>query len=257
LIYNWAKDFEEGIGVVMGDIERLVEDLRKIINSGLPQPELFEQVSLRLTTFASGTQWFHDLVESRLFDSAFYASQLNSIWPNELSLFHSPDYSVLMYFWEPGYVDIIHDHGSWGVITPFGQPFSERKYKRLDGGNQEGYAELEEISFRIVKPGDSTHVLPLNDGIHRIENTSQNFIASVNVYGRPYRHGYVQFYDMSKRKVWRAYPPRSFKQIMLIKAVGNISEPWVRQLLAEALKKDLPGHIKEQCQLSLEQRSNR
>lgn len=240
----------------MKEIEQLNQELHRIIINNLGLPQLFEQISDRMTEFASSTRWFQDYLASKLFDSAFYSTQLNSIWQNELTLFRSPEHSILMYFWEPNAIDIIHDHGSWGVITPFGQPFSERKYKRLDDGTKESYAELEETSYRTVKPGEASYVLPLKEGIHRIENLTPNYIISVNVYGRPYRHGYVQFFDQDKRKVWKAFPPRTYKQIMTIKAMADISEPWVEQLLAKALEKDLPDYIKEQCRLSLNQLGN-
>jgi hypothetical protein len=139
------------------------------------------------------------------------------------------------------------------VIAPFIQPFCERKFRRLDNGTTEGYAELEEISYETIKPGDTTNVLSLEEGIHRIENTIDNYLVSLNVYGQPYRHGYVQFFGEGKRKVWQAFPPRTYKQAMTIQAMGNIAEPWAEQLLMNALKKDLPDFIKNQCQLSLRQ----
>jgi predicted metal-dependent enzyme (double-stranded beta helix superfamily) len=239
----------------MKDIEQLSHELHRIIDQKPALPQLIEQTRHLLNEFAGSIRWFHEFLESKLFDSEFFLSQVNSIWPNEIALLRSPDreFTILAYIWAPHTVDIIHDHGSWGVVAPFIQPFSERKFRRLDNGTTDGYAELEEISYETIKLGDTTYVLPLNEGIHQLENTTENYMVSLNVYGRPYRHGYVQFFDEGKRKVWRAFPPRTYKQVMAIRAMGNIAEPWAEQLLMNALKKDLPDFIKIQCQLSLRQ----
>jgi predicted metal-dependent enzyme (double-stranded beta helix superfamily) len=240
--------------IPVNDIEKLSQDFQKIIERKPALPQLIEQSRSLLTEFTSNTRWFHEFIENKLFDSEFFLSQLNSIWPNEIALFRSPDrdLSILAYIWAPHSVDTIHDHGAWGVLAPLVQPFRERKYRRQDDGTIEGYAELQEISYKTIRPGESTYVLPLNDGIHRIENISDNYVMSLNVYGQPVRHVYVQFFDAEQKKVWKAYPPRTHKQIMTIRAMGNISEPWVKQLLTDAMKKDIPDFIKNECQLSLE-----
>ncbi len=242
----------------MKDIEQLSQALRRTIDQKPALLQLIEQVSHLLKEFAGSTRWFQEFLESKLFDGDFFLSQVNSIWPNEITLWRSPDreFSILAYVWAPHTADIIHDHGSWGVIAPFIQPLGERKFRRLDNGTTEGYAELEEVSYGTIKPGDTTYVLPLDEGIHQLVNTTENYLISLNIYGRANRHGYVQFFDPGKRKVWKAFPPRTYKQIMTIQAVGSIAEPWAGQLLKDALKKDLPDFIKNQCQLSLRHPGN-
>lgn len=237
----------------MKDIEELSHEFRRIIDQELALPQFIEQARHLLSEFAGSTRWFHEFLESKLFDKEFFSSGVNSVWPNEIPLVRSPDrkFSLFAYIWAPHTVDNIHDHGSWGVIAPFIQPFCERKFRRLDDGSTEGYAELEEVSYKTIKPGDTTFVLPLNEGIHQLENTTENYLVSLSAYGQPSRHGYVQFFDQSKRKVWRAFPPGTYKQVMAIRALGNIAEPWATQLLTNALKNDLPDFIKNECRLSL------
>jgi predicted metal-dependent enzyme (double-stranded beta helix superfamily) len=239
----------------MNDFEQLNQELHKILERKPALPRLIEQVSPIVSEFAGNTRWFHEFIENKVFDTEFFSAQLNSIWTNEITLFRSSDreVTILAYIWSPHSVDTIHDHGSWGIIAPFGQPIDERKYRRLDDGTNEGYAELKEISYKTIKPGDTTSVLPLDEGIHRIENPTENHMMSLNVYGQPLRHGYVHFFDQASRKVWRAFPPRTYKQIMAIRAMANIDEPWVERLLTNALNRDLPDFIKDQCQFTLRQ----
>ena len=54
---------------------------------------------------------------------------------------------------------------------------------RLDDGKKEGYAELEEVSSIVLNPGETTYVLPLNKGIHRMENLGRDTAITINVYG--------------------------------------------------------------------------
>ena len=158
------------------------------------------------------------------------------------------------YIWKPHVVDHIHDHGSWGVVAAFIEHFCERKFRRLDDGRIEGHAELEEVSCKNVFPGDSTYVLPFDDGIHQMENTTDNYAVSLNLYGRPARHGYVQFFDANNRRVWRGFPPATNKELLAIRAIGTVAEPWAGELLADAVKKDLPDFVKDECRLSLRHR---
>ena len=239
----------------MSEIEKLSKNLLQIIDKRLETSDLIEQVRNLLREFGGNTLWLREFIESKLFDNEFFLSQLNSIWPNEITLFRSPDneFTILGYFWGPHFCDTIHDHGSWGVIAPFILPVGERKFKRLDDGKIDGYARLEKISYKTINPGETTYVLPLNDGIHQMENTTEKYLISLNIYGRSLRRGYVQFFDQDKRKVWHSFPPRTQKQLMIIQAMGNITESWTEKLLTDAAGKDLPDFIKEQCQLSLHQ----
>lgn len=238
---------------------QLGQQLQEIIDQKKDLPELMAQAGNLLVELASGTQWFREFLESKLFDNEFLISQANSIWPNEIRLCRSPDrsFSVSAYIWKPHAVDNIHDHGSWGVVTAFIQPFCERKFRRLDDGRTEGFAELEEASCKKIGPGDSTYVLPLDEGIHRIENTADNYVLSLSVYGRPVRRGYVQFFDANNRRVWRAFPPLADKQVMALRALGAIAEPWAGELLAGALRKDLPDFLIDECMSSLRNRRRR
>jgi predicted metal-dependent enzyme (double-stranded beta helix superfamily) len=239
----------------MNEIVKLSQRLDQLINKEPDLPVLIEQVRNVFNEFEGNTLWLQEFVQENLFNSEFFLSQLNSIWSNDILLYRSPreQFTLLAYFWSPGSVDIIHDHGSWGVIAPFFQPIPEWKYKRIDDESRDGYAELEQLAYLSIKPGDTTFVLPLNDGIHKMGNETNNHLVSLNIYGRSLKRGYVQFYDQAKKKVWKTYPPRSQKQLMIIQALGNIPEPWAEAMLTSVKDKDLPIFIKEQCKTSLRQ----
>lgn len=197
--------------------------------------------------------WFGDILRRILFDKEFSESQKPSIWPNEITLHRSPDRSflVLCYIWDQGLRDTVHDHGSWGIIGSFVQSIGERKYMRLDDGKREGYAELEEVSSTVLNPGETTYVLPLNKGIHRMENLGNDTAITINVYGPNIRKGYVQFFYPKMYLVNRVYPPKTLREALAVRALESLAAPWSEELLKRVLASGLPDYIKKEGEISL------
>jgi predicted metal-dependent enzyme (double-stranded beta helix superfamily) len=198
-------------------------------------------------------EWFGDVLERLLFDKEFSESQKPGIWPNEITLYRSPERSflVLCYIWDPGLSDAIHDHGSWGIIGSFLRPIGERKYMRQDDGKKEGYAELEEVSSIVLQPGETTYVLPLNKGIHRMENFGIDTAITINVYGPNVRKGYVQFFYPEVNSVNRVYPPKTLREALAVRALGSMAAPWSEELLKRIQASTLPDYIKKEGEISL------
>jgi predicted metal-dependent enzyme (double-stranded beta helix superfamily) len=198
-------------------------------------------------------EWFGDILQRILFDKGFSESQRPGIWPNETTLHRSSDRSflVLCYIWDPGLSDAIHDHGSWGIIGSFVRSIGERKYMRLDDGKKEGYAELEEVSSIVLQPGETTYVLPLNKGIHRMENFGSDTAITINVYGPNVRKGYVQFFYPEMNSVNRVYPPKTLREALAVRALGSMAAPWSEELLRRVLASAFPDYIKKEGEISL------
>ncbi|MGZ3597464.1 MAG: hypothetical protein ACXWMS_07150 [Syntrophales bacterium] len=206
-----------------------------------------------VSELVSRKEWIGDIFQRILFDKEFSESQKPGIWPNEITLHRSSDRSflVLCYIWDPGLSDAIHDHGSWGIIGSFLQFIGERKYMRLDDGTKEGYAELEEVSSIVLQPGETTYVLPLNKGIHRMENFGSDTAITINVYGPNVRKGYVQFFYPEMNSVNRVYPPRTLREALAVRALGSMAAPWSEDLLKRVLASALPDYIKKEGEISL------
>ncbi|MCX5833233.1 MAG: cysteine dioxygenase family protein [Deltaproteobacteria bacterium] len=206
-----------------------------------------------LSELMSQKEWFGDILGKVLFNREFSESQKAGIWPNEFTLHRSPDraFLVLCYIWGPYLSDTAHDHGSWGIIGSFMKPIGERKYMRLDDGKKEGYAELKEVSSTVLQPGEITSVLPLNKGIHRMENRSDDVAITINVYGRSMRRGYIQFFYPENRAVTRVYPPKSLREALAIRAAGALSASWSEDLLKQVLSSELTDPIRKEGEYSL------
>lgn len=237
-------------------VEQLSQHLSRLIKDGSDLTILVDRISHILSEFAINTRWFYQIVQDRLFqDGSLFNT--NSIWSNEMTLWRSPekDFSIFAYIWEPYYIAPVHDHGAWGVVAATIQPFIERKYQRLDDGSKEGFADLKEVMSKMFEPGDTTHVLPLDRGIHQLENITDKYMISLSVFGRPVRSGYLQFFYPEKQKVERVYPPKTHRQVVAIRTLETMDEPQADEFLRAMLNKDLPEYIKDECRRSLKKRS--
>jgi len=199
----------------------------------------------------SSDLWFRDFIKEALIERSWLKQQQPTLWPNELTLYRSPDQSflVLAYIWEPFSMDTIHDHGSWGIIASFINGIKEIKYRRRDDGAVVGYAELEETVTKVLKPGEITCVLPLNAGIHQMGNMSGEIAVTLNVYGRTMRRGYLQFFDRERKMVKRVYPPRTYKEVLMVRTMGVMGSG--EDILRGAFVNPLPDYVKEEYETAI------
>jgi len=197
--------------------------------------------------------WFRSYLEKLILDPDFLKAQEPSIYPNEVTLYRSPDraFSIQAYFWEPRTTSAVHDHGSWGIVGAMICPVRERKYRRLDDGETAGRAELEETSRSWIKPGETTFVLPLNEGIHLMEAPEERGSVSLSVYGRSVRYGYIQFFDLNRKTVRRVYPPRLLKKVLAIRTLGYLAESWGEEILKASASSPRPEYLEREIEQAL------
>lgn len=207
--------------------------------------QIFEAKEL-MKIILNETSWFVEYLLSRSLQSK--TDERAGIWANEFTIFKSPEknFSLLAYIWEPGAVDKPHDHGSWGIISPVTGVINEVKYCRLDSGEEEGFAELGKISERVIFPGDSTIVLPHNEGIHAVSNPGSLAAASINVYGKGSGRGYIQFFSPGEKNVTRIYPPAIQKRILSAEAASILSPEKTADYLNRVIDETTHPNIKKE-----------
>lgn len=195
-----------------------------------------------VSELVSRQDWFFDHLKKTILEPATAESQKQGIWPNEFTLHRSPDKSfvVLAYIWDAKLADIVHDHGSWGIIGTLSGKLGERKFERLDDGKQEGYGEIRQTTAGLYGPGETTFVLPLDEGLHAMDNPTDGIAVSVNVYGKSIGRGYIQFFGQQKKTVTRVYPPRTQKEVLAIKTLASLDPPQAEDILQKALGTSRP-----------------
>jgi predicted metal-dependent enzyme (double-stranded beta helix superfamily) len=107
-----------------------------------------------------------------------------------------------------GVIVPVHNHGTWEIVGVYAGELDYRSYRRLDDGSREGYAELEVVEDRVLRPGDFGVVpLPPHDihGFHP-RNGDMSMIGVVSgdfaeerLYFDPDQSSYIRRHQ----KAWR------------------------------------------------------
>lgn len=201
----------------------------------------------------SRQDWFCSYLEKIISSSAAAGNERPGIWPNEYTLYRSPDklFVIFAYIWDVGQVDFIHDHNAWGIVgTLFGK-VGEKKYERIDDGLQEGFCEIRETFEGVFGPGETTSVLPLNKGLHAMSNSTDKVAVTVNVYQKVIQRNYVQSFDLLGKTVARVFPPYTFKEVLAIKALSAIDPSRTEYVLQKALGNSSPPYLKKEYEAVL------
>ncbi len=147
-----------------------------------------------------------------------------TVFDNEYILFAHPErlFSLRMYLWGPGEYLTAHDHNAWGVIGTATAGFHVINYNRLDDGAREGYAHLEALEEQYLRAGDCVDTLPLNEGIHKTGNVTEQTLITLSVYGKPIVRDFLQLFDVERRAVTRLYTPRRRKEVLAADALKSL-----------------------------------
>jgi predicted metal-dependent enzyme (double-stranded beta helix superfamily) len=237
----------------MERFEAFCERIQRMIADEKTVSRKIENGRELVSELLSRQDWFFDYLKKMILEPSSFESRRPGIWPNEYTLHRSPERSfvVLAYIWDAKLADIVHDHGSWGIIGTLCAKLGERKYERVDDGMREGYAELRETEQRVCGPGETTVVLPLNKGIHAMDNPTDGIAVSVNVYGKTIRQGYVQFFDPGKKTATRVFPPRTLREVLAVKTITAIDPSRAEGVLREALGAPHPPQLQQEYEAAL------
>lgn len=236
-------------------LEHFTRDMEALLAPKPPIAEILGAGSQHVHKLLGDTEILNQLLTRLVLDDSFLKAQYQAIDPNDIIIYRSPQrsFSLRAFIWEPGVRYPIHDHGSWGIVGVYLNPVRERKYLRVDDGQQPHAATVQMKSDEVLLPGQVTTVLPMNDGIHQMENAGDRGVAvSIHMYGAPVRKGYIQLFDPHFNSVRRVYPPQAFTRALAIRTLGSIAQPWSKKVLEQASNSDLPDFMKEECLNALE-----
>lgn len=188
------------------------KDCIDLVRRELPELLLKESLMARLMTNIVEELGYPDVRVPTMFD-------------NELILYleERRHYSLRMYLWGPGEFTEPHDHNSWGVIGTVSAGFEVVNYLREDDGSRKGFARLVESEKMELQPGETAFTFPLNDGIHKTGNPTQDTIITLSVYGPSIGRGYLQGFDVADNRVYRILPPKRKKMFLAAEALKSLT----------------------------------
>ncbi|KAF1085104.1 hypothetical protein SPSYN_01240 [Sporotomaculum syntrophicum] len=240
--------------MTINNLEQFCQQFKALLDQKPEWPELLVNGRAMLSELVSNHDWFKDTLSRLVLDQVFLQNQWQSIDPNDIQLYFSPDkaFSVRAFIWEPGVCYPIHDHGAWGIVGAHINQVRERKFARVDDGLDVNHAEVKQIADATLSPGETTFVLPLHDGIHQMQALNNQVAVSIHVYGTPIRKGFIHYYDPHFNTAIRVYPPAINKKMLAIKTLGSISEDWAKKVLLTALNSAEPNYVLNECKYSLD-----
>jgi len=240
--------------MTISNLEQFGEQFTSYLKQKPEWPDILKIGSEMLSELVLNKDWFQPILSKLVLNEAFLKSQWQSIDPNDIQIYRSPDklFSVRAFIWEPNVMYPIHDHGAWGIVGAHINQIRERKFARVDDGLDINYAELKEIADATLSPGEITYVLPMDDGIHQMQALNNQTSVTIHVYGSPVRKGFIHYFDPHNNTAHRIYPPPVDKKVLAIRTLGSVPEAWAEDVLNSALKSSEPDYIQKECLYSLE-----
>lgn len=225
------------------NLEKFIREFGEIAKSGQAW-QIIEKGAAPIAALSANDDFVDECLARILIDVDFMSMQKESVWPNEVAVYRHPDriFSILMYIWETGMADIVHDHNAWGIVCVARGELEETKYRRLDDGSRPYYAELKPLESRRMKPACGTYVLPFNEGIHEMKNVEDGPTITFNVYGQPAKRGHILFFDPERCSYKEAYPPRTLTKVLAARALAARPEK-AQEVLRKASGMKLPQAV--------------
>ncbi len=138
-----------------------------------------------LTHLASVRPILEEIISNGLIEERFRKPLPHK--PAAYLVHRPPDsaFSVVSMVWGPGMAFPVHDHLAWGLIGVLRGSVNETRYRRLDDGRREGYAELEEIGSKDFEEGKILEEGLVfderrRDDIHRLRNITDKVSVSIH-----------------------------------------------------------------------------
>ncbi len=232
------------------NLEEFCDRFNRLLGERPKSPPLLDGGQQLLQELLRDPTWFAEFLQKFVVNPEFTADRPASVFNNEIRLYRSPDRSfvVLAYLWDSRNLCPVHDHNAWGVIGALLHPVREVKYRRLDDGRAEGFADLERVSDLAFQAGETGIVLPLDKGIHQTGGTLDRLSISLGVYGRSIRQGLIHFFDPAEKTFSRAPSRISFRKVLALQALTCLEEDLGGKFLTPSLLQALPPDLVREFQ---------
>jgi len=234
--------------MAIDNLEQFVDQFSALLKSKPEWPDLLKNGRDMLSQLVSNSNWFKPILSKLALDEAFLKSRWHSIDPNDIQIYRSPEklFTVRAFIWEPNVFYPIHDHGAWGIVGAHINQIRERKFARVDDGSDENYAEVAQTADATLSPGETTFVLPMNEGIHQMQAVNNKTSVTIHVYGAPVRKGFIYYFNPHAKTSRRMYPPSVEKKILAIRMLGSIPESWAEDILRSVVNSSEPDFIRKE-----------
>jgi predicted metal-dependent enzyme (double-stranded beta helix superfamily) len=116
-------------------------------------------------------------------------------------LHRAPLFNITAIVWGPGDGAKAHNHNTWGLVGVLENEIQETRFRRLDDGSRAEYAELEVKNVLKNSAGMVSCLVPPDDDIHEMNNTSNRNTVEIHVYGKDLAEMPRQRFDVANNSV--------------------------------------------------------
>jgi len=116
-------------------------------------------------------------------------------------LHRAPLFNVTSVVWGPGDTAKAHNHDTWGLLGVLENELQETRFRRLDDGSKDGYAELEVTAVRRNSAGMVSTLLSPGDDIHEMLNVTRKDTVEIHVYGKDLANMRRLQFDVANKSV--------------------------------------------------------
>lgn len=155
-------------------LQQYVEDLRAITANTNDEDEIIGQVGPLALRVVADRSWLQPKYYEADEEQGFGVYLLHEEMDHSLA--------ILLVNWLPGRGTPPHDHGTWAVVAGIEGTERNARYKRVDDGSRDGYAELEVKQDFDANEGEL--VCMKTGGIHKVTNETDRMTLSLHTYGR-------------------------------------------------------------------------
>jgi predicted metal-dependent enzyme (double-stranded beta helix superfamily) len=181
-------------------------------------------ISRLLPGIVSDKRLLREILEGMVRGDDYLDLRYATMFDSEVILYRDPAglFSIRMFLREPGEYDPIHDHNSWGVISPVQGEMEVVNYLREDDESRQDCAQLAETGRRILKPGETTFVCG-PESIHKTGNPTRKTSIQISLYGRPQaKRNHINGFDEATGLVYPIYAPKIHKQRLARQALAEL-----------------------------------
>ncbi|HMM43393.1 MAG TPA: hypothetical protein PKA95_15985 [Thermomicrobiales bacterium] len=132
-------------------VDGFIADVKRILDDDGPSDAGLERIAVRMAAFVREDAVRENHVE--ITGNIHTGRQSTPLYTDDTGL------TLVRARFGPEAMTPIHSHGSWGVIGVYQGRDQYQVWRRLDGGDGHGHAEVELVEERILEPGDAV-VLP-------------------------------------------------------------------------------------------------
>ncbi len=171
-------------------LQNYLDDMRVIVGTAADEDEIFTRLGPRAQQLLTNRSWLKPEHYEADEDQGFGVHLLHEEADHSLAVF--------VVNWLPGRGTPPHDHGTWALVAGIEGTERNVRYRRVDDGSRDDYAQLEVKDDFPAPAGELVCIK--TGGIHKVSNETDRMTLSLHCYGRHINHTNRSQFDLDSNE---------------------------------------------------------